>query len=72
MRVVSAMAAVEAVAKVTDAQPAGVVFAPLASPDGRLNRLFPAIVDAQSKTPALGHWPCGWKGGIPMPEASPC
>jgi formate dehydrogenase major subunit len=55
VQIVSTMAAVGAVARVTDVQPVGVVFAPLASPDGRVNRLFPAIVDPQSKTPALGH-----------------
>ena len=55
VRVVSATGAVDAVARVTDAQPAGMLFAPLAFPDGRVNGLFPAIVDAQSKTPALGH-----------------
>ncbi|MFH0917185.1 MAG: molybdopterin-dependent oxidoreductase, partial [bacterium] len=55
VRVVSATGALDAVAKVTDAQPAGILFAPLAFPDGRVNGLFPAIVDAKSKTPALGH-----------------
>jgi formate dehydrogenase alpha subunit len=55
VQVVSATGAVDAVAKVTDAQPTGMVFAPLSSPVGRINRLFPAIVDAQSNAPALGH-----------------
>ena len=55
VRVVSALGTVDAMAKVTDAQPAGVLFAPSAFPDGRVNGLFPAILDAQSKTPALGH-----------------
>jgi predicted molibdopterin-dependent oxidoreductase YjgC len=55
VRVVSAAGTVDAVAKVTETQPAGTVFAPLAFPDGRVNGLFPAILDAQSKTPALGH-----------------
>ncbi len=55
VRVVSATGTVDALAKVTDAQPTGMLFAPLAFPDGRVNRLFPAILDAQSKTPALGH-----------------
>lgn len=55
VRVVSAVAAVEAVARVSAAQPAGVVFAPLASPEGRFNRLFPAVMDPQANIPALGH-----------------
>jgi predicted molibdopterin-dependent oxidoreductase YjgC len=55
VRVVSAMGTVDATAKVTHAQPAGVLFAPSVFPDGRVNGLFPAILDAQSKTPALGH-----------------
>ncbi len=55
VRVVSALAAVEAVAKVCADQPAGVVFAPLASPEARFNRLFPAVIDPQSSLPVLGH-----------------
>ncbi len=55
VRVISATGTVDALAKVTDAQPSGMLFAPLAFPDGRVNGLFPAILDAQSKTPALGH-----------------
>jgi predicted molibdopterin-dependent oxidoreductase YjgC len=55
VRLVSAAGSVDAVAKVTNAQPAGTLFAPLAFPDGRINGLFPAILDAQSKAPALGH-----------------
>ncbi len=55
VQVTSALAAIEAIARVTDIQPAGVVFAPLAFPEGKVNRLFPAIVDPQSQTPALGH-----------------
>ena len=55
VRVVSATGTVDAVARVTDAQPAGILFAPLAFPGGRVNGLFPAILDVQSKTPALGH-----------------
>jgi predicted molibdopterin-dependent oxidoreductase YjgC len=55
VRVVSAAGTVDALAKVTDVQPAGMLFAPLAFPDGRVNGLFPAILDTQSKTPALGH-----------------
>jgi formate dehydrogenase major subunit len=55
VRVISATGTVDALAKVTDAQPSGMLFAPFAFPDGRVNGLFPAILDAQSKTPALGH-----------------
>ena len=55
VRVVSAAGAVDAVARLTEAQPAGTLFASLASPGGRVNRLFSTILDEQSKTPALGH-----------------
>ncbi|MCL5734091.1 MAG: formate dehydrogenase subunit alpha [Actinobacteria bacterium] len=55
VRVVSATGMVAAVARVTNAQPRGLLFAPSAFPDGRVNGLFPAILDSQSKTPALGH-----------------
>jgi formate dehydrogenase alpha subunit len=50
VRVVSAAGSVDAVAKISDAQPAGMMFAPQVFPDGRVNGLFPAILESETST----------------------
>jgi predicted molibdopterin-dependent oxidoreductase YjgC len=53
--VVSAAGAIQAVVKVSDGLPAGMLFAPLSFPDSPVNDLFSVALDAQSKTPATGR-----------------
>jgi formate dehydrogenase alpha subunit len=55
VRVISAAGTADAVARISDAQPLGTMFAPLAFPDGRINGLFPTILDPQCEVPALGR-----------------
>jgi formate dehydrogenase major subunit/formate dehydrogenase alpha subunit len=55
VRVVSATGTVDAVAKISDGSPAGMMFAPLALHDGRVNGLFPGILDPKSEVPSLGR-----------------
>jgi formate dehydrogenase alpha subunit len=55
VQVVSATGTVDAVAKIVNTQPAGIMFAPLVFPNGQLNGLFPAILDPKAEVPALGR-----------------
>ena len=55
VRVVSATGAVDTVARISDAQPPGMMFAPLVFPDGRVNGLFPALLEPDSETSDLGN-----------------
>ena len=52
---ISPVGTMTAAVKVSDGLPAGMLFAPLSFPDSPVNELFPAVLDAQSKTPAMGH-----------------